>query len=277
MSKKITFDLLLSDEVCRLLDSFASTLNIQAVFYSRDGKVLRRGRSFGNSRYCTLMQEKYFGISRCIALDNEMQDSCCEKDIALLYKCHAGLCELIAPVKIFGEVAGFVMFGQFRTSNEIPAFASNDTNACQAFYQLPCFSEEACSSLKELINMLIGYIVNKELVFYSGSMRMQRLNYFINENYTRKITLHQAARFLHISDSALSHFLHKEHQTSFKQMVIEKRLLEAEKLWREDVSRSAAEIATLVGYDDPHYFSRIYRKTRGFTAKSFLAELRGKK
>ena len=78
MTQPITLEVLLSDEVCRLLDSFAATMNVQMFFYSADGKVLKRGRSFGNSRYCTLMQQKYFGIGRCIALDNEMQERCLE-------------------------------------------------------------------------------------------------------------------------------------------------------------------------------------------------------
>lgn len=276
MSKKITLELLLSDEVCRLLDSFAAIMNIQVVFYSRDGEILKRGRSFGNSRYCTLMQKNFFGIERCIKLDNEMQSLCLQKPEPLLYKCHAGLYELIAPVKILGETAGFVMFGQFRTDKELPAFAQNNLQAASAFAELPYFAPEASGSLKEMINMLINYIVDKELVSYSGSMRLQRLAYFINENYAKPVTLHQAAKFLHMSDSSLTHFLRDNHATCFKQMLIEKRLEQAEKLWKEDSSISVAEAAASVGYDDPHYFSRLYRKNRGYTAKDFLAVLRKK-
>lgn len=276
MSPKITLDLLLSNEVCRLLDSFASTMNIQAVFYSRDGEILRRGRSFGNSRYCTLMQKNFFGIDRCIKLDNEMQKLCMQQQTPLLYKCHAGLYELIAPVNILGETAGFVMFGQFRTDKEPPAFVRNNTQVSSAFTELPYFDVEASGSLKELINMLINYIVDKELVSYTGSMRLQRLKYFINENYTKKITLHQAAKFLHMSDSSLTHFLRDNHATCFKQMLIEKRLNQAEKMWKENSSLSVSEVAACVGYDDPHYFSRLYRKNRGGTAKAFLAAIRKK-
>ncbi len=276
VSKTITLELLLSDEVCRLLDSFATTLNIQVVFYSRDGEVLKRGRSFGNSRYCTLMQKNFFGIDRCIQLDNEMQQLCQQSQSPQLYKCHAGLYELIAPVKILGETAGFIMFGQFRTDKEVPLFARKNQEAVSAFAELPYFDTEASGSLKDMINMLINYIIDKELVSYSGSMRLQRLWYFINENYQRKITLHQAAKFLHLSESSLTHFLRDGHNTSFKQMLIEKRLSQAEKLWRENSNLSVSEVAAAVGYDDPHYFSRLYRKNRGCTAKTFLAALRKK-
>ncbi len=276
MAKNITLDLLLSDEVCRLLDSFAATMNIQVVFCSRSGKVLKRGRSFGNSRYCTMMQEKYFSIDRCIQMDNAMQKLCQQQEKAILYKCHAGLYELIAPVKVLGEVAGFIMFGQFRSDKDIPELAAEDKDAAAAFMELPFFDVEATGSLEALINMLINYIVDKELVSYSGSWRMQRLQYFIDENFSKKITLHQAAKYLNISDSSLTHFLKDNYKTTFKQLVIEKRLSNAEKLWHEQPSLSVAEAAQLSGCDDPHYFSRLYRKVRGHTAKDFIAGLQQK-
>ena len=276
MSKSITLDVLLSDEVCRLLDSFAATMNIQVVFCSRAGDVLKRGRSFGNSTYCTLMQNKYFGIDRCIALDRQMQKQCTRSGQVMLYKCHAGLYELIAPVKILGEVAGFVMFGQFRPDKEIPEFAEKDPEAASAFAELPCFDTEGVKSLENLIKMLIAYIIDKELVSYSGSMRMQKLHYFIDEHFAENITLRQAARFLHMSESSLTHFLKDNYQTSFKQLLIEKRISFAEKLWKDDPSLSVSEAALAAGYEDTHYFSRLYRKVRGQTAKMFLSTLRNK-
>ena len=276
MTRNISLDLLLSDEVCRLLDCFASTMKIQVVFYSRSGEILRRGRSFGNSRYCTLMQEKFFGMERCIELDNKMQKLCRKEERAVLYCCHAGLYELIAPVKVLGEVAGFVMFGQFRVGDEIAEFAMKNDEIREAFAELPAFDLDGAESLKDMINMLIGYIIDKELVSYSGSMKLQTLHYFINENFNKPVTLHQAAKFMHMSDSSLTHFLRDNHQSSFKQLLIEKRLSHAEKLLRENPALSIAEASVMSGYDDPHYFSRLYRKNRKRTAKSFIDSLRNK-
>ena len=41
MPEKISLEVLLSDEVRRLLDSCAAAMKIQVVFYSRDGRILR--------------------------------------------------------------------------------------------------------------------------------------------------------------------------------------------------------------------------------------------
>ena len=68
-----------------------------------------------------------------------------------------------------------------------------------------------------------------------------------------------------MSESGLTHFLHDNYQTSFKKLLIEKRLLHAEKLWKENPALSISETAQLSGYDDPHYFARIYHKFRNKT------------
>ncbi len=263
MTAPISLDLLLSDEVCRLLDSFAAAMKIQVVFYSRDGKILRRGRSFSNSAYCDAMQKQFFDSEKCIALDKAMQKRSLESGEVCCYRCHAGLNELIAPVRIFGKIAGFIMFGQFRTDPEPPPFTRGYPEVQKNFYALPFFAPEDTGSLEDMAKILLDYIAAKELISAPGSFRYQKLLYFIEGHLDEKITLHQAAKHLNISDSSLSHFLRAEHNTSFKELLISKKLDAAEKILRTDPAVTIAEAARQAGFDDPHYFSRLYRKKRG--------------
>ena len=72
MTEKISLDLILHSEVQELLDNFASVIHARVVLYDRDGRILRRGRSEGNSRFCTLIQERC-GAAPCMARDREMR------------------------------------------------------------------------------------------------------------------------------------------------------------------------------------------------------------
>jgi AraC-like DNA-binding protein/ligand-binding sensor protein len=270
MTSPISLDLLLSDEVCRLLDSFAAAMKIQVVFYSRSGEILRRGRSFGNSSYCDAMQKHLFGSEKCIALDRAMQKKSLESGEVCCYRCHAGLNELIAPVRIFGKVAGFIMFGQFRTAAEPPEFTAGHPDVRKSFYELPFFAPEDTGSLEDMAKVLLDYIAARELISAPGSFRYQKLLYFIDGHLTEKISLHQAAKHLNISDSSLSHFLRNEHGTSFKTLLISRRLDAAERIIRTDPSVTIAEAARQAGFDDPHYFSRLYRKKRGVPPSAIL-------
>ena len=138
----------------------------------------------------------------------------------------------------------------------------------------PRFDEDAAASLKDMINMLISYIVDKELISYSGSLRYQRLKRFIEEHFSENLSLQRAAKFLNMSVSSLTHFLRGNYRTSFKKMVIEQRIAHAEKLLRENPSLTVGEAAVAAGYDDTHYFSRLYHRVRKRTAREFLSAAR---
>ncbi len=269
MKEDFSFELLLRDEVQHLLDSFAALMKVQAVFFAADGRILKRGRDYGNSSYCELVQHKYFHISQCIELDRTMQQKCAQSGKLICYTCHAGLNELIAPVKIYGMCAGYIVLGQVRTRSDFPSFIARDSSAQKKFLALPYIAPDEINNLENMLQVMIEYIVGRELIFYSGDLRYRKILHFLDLHFTENITLKQLARYLGCSDSSLTHYLYKTHRTSFKKLLIAKRLNEAERLWKESHNISIAETASRVGYDDYHYFSRLYRQVRGITPGQF--------
>ena len=111
MSDHLSLDVLLSKEVCRLLDSFAAIIKTQVIFYSAGGEILKRGRDCSVSSFCALIQQKYFSLETCQNLDREMQEHTRCTGKLCSYQCHAGLTEIIAPIKVLDEIAGFVGLG----------------------------------------------------------------------------------------------------------------------------------------------------------------------
>ena len=273
MSSHLSLDVFLSKEVCRLLDSFAAIIKTQVIFYSASGEILKRGRDCSVSSFCALIQQKYFSLETCQNLDREMQEHTRKTGKLCSYTCHAGLTEIISPIKVLGEIAGFVGLGQFRTSDTVPDFIRGDEEMKRFYLELPCFSPQEVESLKDMLNALIEYIVNKELISFSENLRYRKIIYYISNHLADKLSLESTAKYLNISQSGLEHFLHDKYQTSFKRLVIQLRLKKAEDLWRQNPDLPVGEIAGFVGISDPHYFSRLYRKERGITPKEFKNRL----
>ena len=273
MNGPVSLDVLLSREVCRLLDSFAAILKTQVIFYSAGGEILKRGRDCSVSAFCSFVQQKYFSLETCQKLDREMQELTRRTGRICSYRCHAGLTEIIAPIRVLDEIAGFVGLGQFRTSDDIPEFIRNDEEMIRRYLELPRFTEEEAASMEDMLNTLIEYIVNKELVSFPGNLRYRRLVCHIERNLGNELTLGQAAKHLNISASGLEHFLHDKYGTSFRRLVIQLRLQRAEELWRAAPDTPVREIASAVGIEDAHYFSRLYHKERGISPREFKDRL----
>ncbi|MGE4564141.1 MAG: PocR ligand-binding domain-containing protein, partial [Victivallaceae bacterium] len=210
---------------------------------------------------CRIMQESYFGEEKCRRLDAEKQRECRELGETICYRCHAGLQEVISPVIVYGQVAGFVVIGQFRLSDNPPPFL-NDADALRAYFELPRIAENELGNLLDMLKMLIDYIVSKELIGFTGDLRFDRINQYLDRHYAGTVTLKQLAKHLACSESSLTHYLHDEHRTSFKKLLTAKRLAAAEKLMRSHPELTIAEVAHQVGYRDQCYFSRVYRAAR---------------
>ncbi len=267
-----TLELILHDKVQQLLDNFATVMHISAVFFTNDGRLLRRGgRDKGNSRYCSLLQSTAFPLSRCVSLDNRMQ-ALCRRDLQWkCYRCHGGLNEVLAPVVANGKLAGFILFGQFRTEKRPPAEleklfpAGIPKPVLSAFRKLPYFAPADLQNLIGLLELMVDYIVTHELVTLRGDAVYESVMRFIDTNYRERITVADAARHVGKSVSGLSHYLETHPAKPFKTLLIGRRLRAADELLRGHPEWSLKTVSAEVGIDDHYYFSRLYRKYRGRT------------
>lgn len=100
---------------------------------------------------------------------------------------------------------------------------------------------------------------------------LSRALYFIQGNYDQPLQLTDVAGFCGISSCYLSRLFSEQLNISFIDYLTSIRLKVAEELLLEN-RLSIKEIACRVGYQDPNYFSRIFRKQRGFSPSTYIQE-----
>lgn len=99
---------------------------------------------------------------------------------------------------------------------------------------------------------------------------------YIDANYqSEDISLNRVAKEVNISANYLSAVFSQEMGTTFVEYLTAKRMEKARELLRSTDLRSG-EIAVVVGYKDPHYFSFLFKKTQGCTPRDYRAG-KGKK
>lgn len=270
-NKSSALELILSDEVQSLLDDFAALIDARVTFFGPDGTRLRRGKEMCNSEFCRHIQSCPGGLAKCEAMDAAKQAEAINKRDVILYRCHAGAHEIVAPVFLHGKCAGFLMIGQFRVDETLPAGNGELDNFYQ---QLPRFSNEKLAAITGLFKTLIDYISIRELaVLQSDQLRLD-IDRYISRHGHEDIKLPDMAKKLGRSVSSISQFLRRNYGTGFKELLIAHRLHLAESFWKAHPEGTVAEAAFAAGFQDQFYFSRLFRQRKGMTPGEYRDKLR---
>ncbi len=91
---------------------------------------------------------------------------------------------------------------------------------------------------------------------------------YISENFQKDISLDDVSRRLDLSSYYFSKLFKEETGSNFTEYVTKLRMDKAKELL-EDKSLSMKAICSAVGYSDPNYFSRIFKKNEGVTPTEY--------
>ena len=92
---------------------------------------------------------------------------------------------------------------------------------------------------------------------------------YMDQNLDAPISLNAAADSLFISQPSLSRLVRAHTACSFNEFLTRKRMKKAAQLMEQDPSQRMNQVALRVGYSDPHYFSRIFKETYGWTPQEY--------
>lgn len=144
------------------------------------------------------------------------------------------------------------------------------------------FNTEKLTAIANFLKGAIDQLVENDLKFYNNlngsdethqkKMVNRVLEYIGHKYYQSGLSLAEVSKNNGISYHYLSHLFHKELKTSFSAYLTNLRMEVAMRLL-SDVSLTVSEIAGKCGFDDPAYFSKVFKKYIGKTPGEFRAQL----
>ncbi|WP_018479768.1 helix-turn-helix domain-containing protein [Pontibacter roseus] len=165
--------------------------------------------------------------------------------------------------------------------------ASDDVEASNAFETLQKCVAEYQSELPGRLLML-QYLVGQALIqlyriYCKGHQTLtssdnaskvyfRRFQQLIKAGNTYKKTVEEYARDLHISTGHLSRVCRSIAGKSPKDILIDYFITEAQ-LALSDIDKNIASIGYSLGFDDPAYFARLFKKRTGLTPMAFRKQI----
>ena len=103
------------------------------------------------------------------------------------------------------------------------------------------------------------------------SFHLTRAIEFIQGNYMEDLPLCHVASSVNVSEYYLSHLFRKEMNQTFSDYTAKVRINKAREFLREDPGARIQEIADKTGFNDPNYFTKIFKKHTGISPKEYQA------
>ncbi len=269
---------LLNENVQTALDNFSACFGARIAYFATDMRELKVGQKKQMCRYCALIRSKLIGNGLCIELDRKKLKEASERRTLISYTCHGGLVEAIYPVYLDNVFAGFVMAGQFRTASSPPKNITdewkekykNDSKLLDAFSEVSEISSSKLPNMLGLFSMLVRSIAKEGIAAIQGDLVVEKILHRIRSDLENPPTLSEAAGIAGRSKSSVSHIFQSKLGKSFKSCVIDMRLTRAEEILRNNPGTTVKEAASKVGFGDEFYFSRIFKKYRGFPPSKLI-------
>ena len=242
-----------------MLARFSSLLNVRIGFFGPDGSEICIGEERPICTFCKMLRAK--SENKCFELDKKMFERAKHTSKPFSYPCHGGLTEAFVPVELAGKRIGLIMVGQFR-AEEQTAPPNCSEGMLVAYKNRPIFTQKQIEDMLGMVELLVQSFTDRRLVTSADTDQIQLLLDRIHADPAKTITVEEAAIFTCRSPSSIAHLFKDLMGKSLRQYQIETKLNEADRLLRTFPDMQIKEIAERLGFDDPLYFSRLYKKHR---------------
>ncbi len=230
--------------------------------------------------FCRAVNDIPEGHARCVSCDAAAAKICKGIKAAYHYRCHAGICETLIPIFDNGEVIAYLGFGQLlnespleeqweHTKNTLAWYHGDLDSLYQKFLRIQQYSEKKTAALTEILKTMADYVQSSGAVASTKYSDLQRLEMYLTQHYTEKLTLKQVSANLGFGATklcALAKLLSNGHSLTW--LIASYRIEAAQKLLAAS-DKPISEIAIIVGYEDYNYFTKVFKQIVGITPRMY--------
>ncbi len=197
---------------------------------------------------------------KCIECDHHHLVTARKTGQVHVYHCHAGLLEGIVPLyDKRGNYLGAIVFGQLRDINR--HYEDTSPTAAKLLSGTRKMTEQQVFDIGNLLKHIGEYIIENEIIKHQNKPWTERVEDFISEHLSEKISLARAAGLIDRSPSFLSQNFPREFGVSMKTYIMQKKMAKAKHLLENGYS--VKQTAYDLGFYDEFHFSKKFKRYFG--------------
>lgn len=264
-----------SEKLREILINFYNVAKVRTVIFDDD---FNRTIAYPEEScdFCSLIKQNPVSKELCRKNDKKACGECRNLNSLYIYKCHAGLFEAVAPIKMNDITLGYIMFGQVRekgsNDKEILNYASkyteNEELLKNAFKKIAVRTEAQIKSIAKIMEICTCYLWIAKLINIDEGNLIFHLSNYINNNICEDLSVETLCNAFKISRSKLYDISHKYYGMSIAKYIRKRRVAIAAELLAEKNCK-INEAAEFAGFSDYNYFSKIFKSEMKVTPMEY--------
>ncbi len=113
------------------------------------------------------------------------------------------------------------------------------------------------------------YSVDADTQIVEITHHLKKAVWYIKQNYSKKITVEDLCDYCNMSQSQLTRYFKSEFSTTPNRYITEFKINRAKEIFLNSPELSIKTVSADLGFDDQHYFSRIFTKISGETPSEY--------
>lgn len=216
----------------------------------------------------------------CRADDKAACEICKKTNNIYRYKCHAGLIEVVAPIKMNDIVIGYIMFGQVCDKGfdktKISEYAKDyikDAEILEASVKkIVSKSRKQIDAAAEIMNICACYLHTSNIIRSDSENIIVPLTNYITSNIAASISVDDLCTLFGLCRSKLYEISHKYYGMSIAKFIRKKKVEAAIEYFRQNDCQ-VSEAASAAGFYDYNYFSKVFKAETGKTPSEYKKDI----
>lgn len=227
--------------------------------------------------FCSILEQHPHLRKKCDDCAANLCQSCALTKSPNIYKCHAGLTEVVAPLIDNDIIIGYVICGQITNEPDRNRFVTDVLSHCskygleesevlESINNVRYYSNDQLSSTLVIINALISYIILRRMIYISKKPIELQLIEFIENNLCADLSVPALCKRFALSKSALYNCTKTYMPEGIAKYVRWRRLEAAKKEIMNHPDKPLWKIAEETGFEKYDYFLRLFKAQNGTSA-----------
>ncbi len=265
----ITFDIKKLDQ---LLSAYNRCFNITVSLFDHKLNCVYHTGEWAD--YCMYIREDEKRMELCHECDMTHSFQSRDSHKTVKYTCHAGLCEVVAPVFCDDIIVAYLMIGKFRDAEKeyssedlimqvADKYGMDKDKLIEAYNALPVYNKSYIDDAILILQSCISYIVGtSEVIRFNRPIIARLIAEYIDEHISEKITAEGLCDQFHVARHILYDIFDKNFNTTVQKYIADKRLELSKKLL-VTTDKPLRQISDETGFSDYNYFINFFKKETG--------------